>query len=218
MNRSRLKQTAAAAFACAAVAATIGIATGAAAPTRSRTTAVAGNQLAESGTTVSAGAPFPGPPGPPPGLKGGPPTFIGGPPVHSELVVPNRAGDAFVTITQDSGTVKSVSGNQLTITEGTKQATYKTVTLDIASDANVIRNGAKASLGDLQANDQVHVSQSPQSSFVFATDSAYQQKMQKQFRRSFKGLPKPGLPKPPAGMPAGPPPGFPSALMLRRGH
>src|SRR5438105_3701653 len=42
---------------------------------------------------------------------------IGGAPVHGELVVPNSAGNGFVTVTFDRGTFKSVSGDQLTITE-----------------------------------------------------------------------------------------------------
>jgi hypothetical protein len=128
------------------------------------------------------------------------------------MVVPNKAGDGFITVTGDDGKVKSVSGSQLTITEGTEKATYKTVTLDIPSDATVVRDGNKAQLSDLQADDQVHVSQSPDGSFVFATDSAFQQKMLKQFRQHFKDLPKP-----PSGVPGGMPPGLPPALG-RRGN
>ncbi|MDP9277212.1 MAG: hypothetical protein M3O76_03270, partial [Actinomycetota bacterium] len=74
-------------------------------------------------------------------------------------------------------------------------------------DATVVRDGDKAQLSDLQAGDQVHVSQSPDNSFVFATDSAFQQKMLKQFRQHFKNLPKP-----PSGVPGGMPPGLPPAL------
>ena len=43
----------------------------------------------------------------------------GGPAVHAELVVANRSGNGFETVTLDNGTVKSVNGDQLTITEGT---------------------------------------------------------------------------------------------------
>ena len=127
------------------------------------------------------------------GPAGGPGP-LGGPPVHSEMVVPNKAGDGFITVTGDDGKVNSVSGSQLTITEGTEKATYKTVTLDVPSDATVVRDGDKAQLSDLQAGDQVHVSQSPENSFVFAADSAFQPK--KQFRQHFKSLmmPPPGAP------------------------
>jgi hypothetical protein len=193
MNRSRIKRTAIAGLTCATVAAAIGIATGAAAPSK-------------GGDPDSS--PLPGPPpdakckssgrrticAAPAGVGAGldfGPGLLTGPPVHSEMVVPNKSGDDFITITQDSGKVDSVSGSQLTITEGTEQATYKTVTLDIPSDAKVIRDGKKADLSDLQQGDQVHVSQSPQNSFVFAADSQYQTESLKRFRQTFKDLPKP---------------------------
>src|SRR5262245_45727540 len=113
-----------------------------------------------------------GPPlaGPPPG---GPFRLGGGPPVHSEAVVPNKAGDGFVNVTTDAGVVKSVSGDQLTITEGTKTLTYKDVTLTIPGDATVSRNGAKASLSDLAAGDHVMVSRSSDGTFVGAFDSSH---------------------------------------------
>jgi hypothetical protein len=215
MNRSRIKQTAAAIAACASVAAVVGIATGAAAPSsnNSDSNGNASGPPVEYGTAI----------GPPPPVafaavaRGksrvpfGDPGAFGGPPVHSEMVVPNKAGDGFITVTGDDGKVNSVSGSQLTITEGTEKATYKTVTLDIPSDATVVRDGDKAQLSDLQAGDQVHVSQSPDGSFVFATDSAFQQKMLKQFRQHFKNLPKP-----PSGLPGGMPPGLPP--LGRRGN
>jgi hypothetical protein len=222
MNRTRIKQTTAAIAACATVAAVVGIATGAAAPSKNSSNGNAAAPSFEYGTAI----------GPPPGggiataraIKGkgphvmfrgpaGGPSPLGGPPVHSEMVVPNKAGDGFITVTSDDGKVNSVSGSQLTITEGTEKATYKTVTLDIPSDATVVRDGDKAQLSDLQAGDQVHVSQSPDGSFVFATDKAFEQKMQKQFRQHFKNLPKP-----PSGLPGGMPPGLPPGPLGRRGY
>ena len=205
MDRSRIKYTAAAALICASVAATIGIATGAAAPSSSSS----GNV---SEADDIAAAPFPAPPGVRRGARvifrdAGPIREFGGPPVHSEMVVPTKSGEDFETITQDSGTVQSVSGDQLTITEGTKQATYKTVTLDIPSDATVIRKGEKAELGDLQQGDQVHVSQSPQHTFVYAADLEFTKTL-----RKHGGLP------PPPGV-GGLPPGLPlMAPMAHRGH
>src|SRR3954447_21987585 len=80
---------------------------------------------------------------------------LGGP-VHAELVVPDRQG-GFKTVTFDRGTVDSVSGDQLTIKEGTPQATYKTVALTIPSGAKIRRNGDDAQLTDLQAGDFVAV-------------------------------------------------------------
>ena len=106
----------------------------------------------------------------PAGHPGGP---HGGPAVHAEEVVLNKAGTAFITETEDSGTVTSVSGDQLTIKEAANNVTYKTVTLTIASDATVYRNGAKAALTDLKAGDHVHVSQSSDGTTVFAGDMAF---------------------------------------------
>src|SRR4029079_15305381 len=80
---------------------------------------------------------------------------LGGP-VHAELVVPDHQG-GFQTVTLDRGTVESVSGDQLTIKEGTRKATYKTITLTIPSGAKVRRNGDDAALSDLQAGDLVAV-------------------------------------------------------------
>jgi hypothetical protein len=104
--------------------------------------------------------------------------FFGGPfgggPVHVEAVVPNKAGNGFQTITADAGAFKSLSGNQLTITEGTKSVTYKTVTLTIPSGATIRRNGASANLGDLKSGDRVRVLQSPNGTFVMAGDAQHQ--------------------------------------------
>jgi hypothetical protein len=139
-------------------------------------------------------------------FRTGGPGPIGGPPVHSELVVPTKDGKDFETVTQDDGKVQSVSGDQLTITEGTEEATYKTVTLDIPSDAKVVRNGKEVDLSDLQAGDQAHVSQSPEGSFVFAADGSFFKKLR------FHGR---GLPPPPAF--GGMPPGLPPAPRAHRG-
>ena len=204
MKSTRIRNAVAAVAATACVASLVGIATGAASPSH--------NSKRAYGTQRSRAAmPFPGPPGGPPGVllrrgahvssseaPSGPPVLaFGGAPVHSEMVVPNKAGDGFETITQDSGKVDSVSGDQLSITEGTKQATYKTVTLDIPSDAKVIRNGKSAQLSDLQQGDYVHVSQSPQGGFVFAADASFQPKFSEHV-----APPPPGA----AGMPPGLPP------------
>lgn len=80
---------------------------------------------------------------------------LGGP-VHAELVVPDRQG-GFQTVTLDRGTVKTVSGDQLTIAEGTKKATYKDVTLTIPATAKIRRNGDTAQLSDLQPGDLVAI-------------------------------------------------------------
>lgn len=205
MKHSRLIQTGAAVAACATVAAAIGIATGAAAPSKDD----------GDGNGVQAG-PFLGLQGPPPGVaiararlarkEGFPPRVLGGPPVHSEMVVPTRSGDGFITVTNDSGTVKSVSGDEVTIEEGTEEATYKTVSLEIPDDARVLRNGERVELGDLQEGDHVHVSQSPGHSFVFAVDDEFFDKAMSRLR---------DLPRPPRI--GGLPPGLP-VPMARRGN
>ena len=79
--------------------------------------------------------------------------------VHAEAVVPVRDG-TFATVTFDRGVVKSVSGDQLTITEGTKDATYKDADFTVPADAKIRRRGtANATLADLQAGDRVAVIQ-----------------------------------------------------------
>jgi hypothetical protein len=133
---------------CAIAGAAAGIAGGAAAPS---------GQKARSSRAMK-------PPGRP---------FGRGPEVHAVAVVLNKAGNGFVTVTEDSGTVESVSGNQLTIKEGTKSVTYKTVPLTIPSGATVYRNFAKAQLSDLKAGDRVHVAQSSEGVFVMADDGSH---------------------------------------------
>jgi GTPase involved in cell partitioning and DNA repair len=86
--------------------------------------------------------------------------------VHGELVVPNGTG--FATVTFDRGTVKSVSGNTLTVTDGTRTKTYKDVTLTIPAGAAVRNNGATASLSDLKAGERVVVVQGPKHTWVIA--------------------------------------------------
>jgi hypothetical protein len=125
----------------------------------------------------------------------GPRMLRGGPPVHAEAVVLNKAGTGFVTVTEDAGTVKSVSGDQLTITEsarkGSTTVTYKDATLTIPSDATIRRNGATASLGDLKAGDHVHVASSSDGTFVDAFDSSHRPP-----RHGPGGPPPAGAPRP----------------------
>jgi hypothetical protein len=115
-----------------------------------------------------------------------------GPPVHSDTVVPNQKG-GFDTITMDRGTFSSVSGAQLTITEGTKSATYKTVTLTIPSGATVRRNGEAAHLTDLKSGDTVLVQQSPKGAVVNANDAQHAEQMHLKFKAFDHGQ----LPRPP---------------------
>jgi hypothetical protein len=118
----------------------------------------------------------------------------GGRPVHAEEVVLDRAGTAFITQTEDNGTVKSVSGSDLTITEAANGVTYKDVTVTIPSGATIVRNGATASLSDLKAGDHVDVRSSSDGTSVFAFDSSFVPP------QGPRGGWRPGAPPPP-GMP-----------------
>ena len=122
---------------------------------------------------------------------------LGGPPVHSEAVVPNADGDGFETVTSDSGKVKSVSGSELSVTTGTDEADYKDVTIDVADNAVIRRNGRKAKLSALKAGDRVHVLQAPNRTVVLAQDAATAKKMRDRIRRFRRG----------DGARMGPPPG-----------
>lgn len=116
-----------------------------------------------------------------------------GPPVHSDTVVPNQKG-GFDTITMDRGTYSSLSGDQLTITEGTKTATYKTVTLTIPANATVRRNDQTAHLSDIKSGDTVMVAQTPQGTVVDVRDAQHGEQMPLRFRGFGHGE-SPGPPK-----------------------
>jgi hypothetical protein len=182
MERTTLVRVGLVAGACALVGAAGGIAGSAAAPSKSSQTqtTTTGRQDRDHGGWGRRGS------------RGG------GPAVHAELVVPNQAGNGFETVTMDEGTLKSVSGDQLTITEGTQSATYKEVTLTIPSGAKVQRNFTSAQLSDLQQGDRVHVSTSPEETDVFAVDANHQGPP-----RGLGGPHGPGAP-PPYGAPPGP--------------
>ena len=86
--------------------------------------------------------------------------------VHGDLVVKTKTG--FGTVTFDRGKVDSVSGQQLTMTEGTRKASYKTVTVTIPGGAVVRDNRKPAALSDVKAGQRVLVVQAPQRTFVIA--------------------------------------------------
>ncbi|MBV9817515.1 MAG: hypothetical protein JOZ07_04105 [Solirubrobacterales bacterium] len=86
--------------------------------------------------------------------------------VHGDFVVHTKSG--FATVTVDRGVVQSVSGQQLTVQDGTPKATYQTVTLTIPSTAQVRDNGQKASLSAVQPGQRVVVIQAPKRTLVAA--------------------------------------------------
>ena len=186
MQRSTMMRTGAVGAICALAGATAGIAGSSASSSKPTKAAV-------------AAAAIPGGPGVllrfgPLGL--GPLGDAAGPPVHSDTVVPNEKG-GFDTVTMDRGSFSSLSGNQLTITEGTKTATYKTVTLTIPSGATVRRNGEAAKLSDLKSGDTVMVMQSPKATVVAANDAQHPDLPQLKFGVSRMGERPFPLPKPP---------------------
>jgi hypothetical protein len=94
----------------------------------------------------------------------------GGPSVHEESVQLNKAGTAFITVTSDQGTVKSVSGGTLTIHEGTTKVAYKDVAITVASSATIMLDGKTVALSGLAVGDRVRVSQSTDGTSVMAFD------------------------------------------------
>ena len=86
--------------------------------------------------------------------------------VHASDVVHTRQG--FVTRTLDRGTVDSVSGQTLTMTDGTRKAQYHQQTITIPSGAKVRDDRKTASLSDLTAGQRVLVVQMPQRTIVRA--------------------------------------------------
>ena len=86
--------------------------------------------------------------------------------VEGSVVVATKSG--FATVAFNRGFVQSVSGQQLVIREGTKKATYKTVTLTIPAGAKVRDNGQTASLSQLSQGQRVGVLQGPRQTWVTA--------------------------------------------------
>jgi len=86
--------------------------------------------------------------------------------VQGEMVVKTKQG--FVTVSFERGKVDSVNGQQLTLTEGTKTASYKTVTLTIPASARIRDNRKPATLSDLSPGQRVIVITAPKRTFVIA--------------------------------------------------
>ena len=86
--------------------------------------------------------------------------------VHAQLVVHTPKG--FETVTIDRGTVDSVSGDTLTMTDGTPKASDQKVTLTIPSSARVRNDRKAASLSSLTAGERVLVVQLPRRTVVRA--------------------------------------------------
>ena len=183
MQRSTIIRTSAVGAVCALAGGAAGIAaSSASSPHRS-----AAPRAPRAGAAIAAD--------PRPLLGFGPLAHAAGPPVHSDAIVPNDKG-GFDSVTTDRGSFSSLSGDQLTISEGTKTAAYKTVTLTIPSHATVRRNGEQAKLSGLKAGDSVLVLQSPQGTFVAARDGQHAAFLHLRFGRPGRddALPAPAPP------------------------
>jgi hypothetical protein len=86
--------------------------------------------------------------------------------VEGSIVIRTKQG--FKTVTFERGTVQSISGQQLTMVEGTAKATYKTVTLTIPANARVRDNGQKSTLSNVKDGQRVIVLTAPKNTFVIA--------------------------------------------------
>jgi hypothetical protein len=193
MRRIKLPQLGIVIVVCALVGALAGIAGSAAAPSKSSSK----KKSSSSSKTFGFAPRHPGLRGPGrPGFGAGGP----GPAVHAEAVVPNKAGNGFITITTDGGTLKSISGNDVTIDESVGTLHYKDVTVTIPSDATVIRNHAKASVSDLKEGDFIHVVASSEQTFAMAEDAAFRKQERQRFGGpggfDHHGPPPPGAPAP----------------------
>ena len=85
--------------------------------------------------------------------------------VHADAVVPTKDG-SFVTVTLDRGVIEKVDGNALTLKEGTRNATYRTVTLQIPSNAVVRIKRQPGKLSDVQQGQRAIVVHGPKRTLV----------------------------------------------------
>jgi hypothetical protein len=86
--------------------------------------------------------------------------------VQGSAVVQTASG--FGTVSFERGTVTSVSGAQLTLTEGTRAASYRSVTVTIPTDARIRDNGARADISSLKAGQRALVISAPRRTLVIA--------------------------------------------------
>jgi hypothetical protein len=99
----------------------------------------------------------------------------------------NKAGTGFITVVSDAGIVKSVSGQDVTITQKVGDVVYKDdVTIAVPADAKVIRNHADAKLSDLKADDRVRIVVSSEFSAVIAEDATFMKSERGHFRRGLR--------------------------------
>ena len=87
--------------------------------------------------------------------------------VSITAVLPGRDGK-FSTVSIDRGTLTSIDGQDLTLREGTRRATYKTVSIAVGTEATVRLSRQPSTLGALVAGDRVTVVKAPHKTAVAA--------------------------------------------------
>ncbi len=85
---------------------------------------------------------------------------------QANLIVHTKQG--FVNVTIARGTVQSVSGNQLTLAEGTRKATYKTVTYTLPATVRVRDNRQRSTLSAVKPGQRALVVILPKRALVVA--------------------------------------------------
>jgi hypothetical protein len=86
--------------------------------------------------------------------------------VQGTVVLATRHG--FKTVSFDRGTVVSVSGAQLTLSEGSANTAQRNVTLTVPSTARIRDDRRAASLSALKAGQRVMVIRAPRRTLVIA--------------------------------------------------
>ncbi len=86
--------------------------------------------------------------------------------VSGSVVLHTRQG--FANLSFERGRVDTVNGRQLTITEGTRRASYKTVTLTIPAGAIVRDQRQPATLASVKPGQRVLIVTAPRRTFVIA--------------------------------------------------
>ncbi len=86
--------------------------------------------------------------------------------VQGDLVV--RTASGFDTVSFQRGTVKSVSGAQLTLTEGTRRASYRSMTVNVPAQAVIRDDGRRTVLSSVTAGQRVLVIHAPDRTYVLA--------------------------------------------------
>lgn len=87
--------------------------------------------------------------------------------VSLTAVLPTRGG-TFATFTIERGELTGVAGDQLTLREGTRRATFRTVTTTVDAQALVRLSGKPSSLSALAPGERVRIVQGPRRTVVLA--------------------------------------------------